>query len=663
MKALPPLRLRPPIWSFLVALALMALWTGSGEATAQTPSSLDVIVSQIDDADYPDVRLVVSVTDDTGRPLASLTAENFEVTAGEAKLPLNDVQTVLDTGAGIGVVLAIDVSGSMEGLPLERAKEVSREFVQQLSPADTVAVLAFSNQITVSQGFTTDTSAAIAAIESLAIGGDTALYTAVSEGTDLALHSDRPRKAVLLLSDGRDTGRQTSVSRDNSIEIARASGVPFFVVGLGADIDEAYLKQLAQLTGARFYQAPSPDSLGQLFDSIAALLRTQYVLVIDGSTIPEADGLPLVVTADSDGRLGRGERALPDNFFRPRVRLSGLPTEEISTLVSLQPQISAPRDVAMVEYFIDGRPVHSADERPLDLPLDPIDYAAGQHELTVIVTDVRGDRGEAKGAIQIATIPPRLNILNAQEGTVIRGRWALELDIESQTPLASVQVLVGDESLQADERGRFHLDTTAFSEGRHRLVVQAVDEAGGAAEMALTLELRYPVAAPGSLLLALAIAGLAGVALLAILIWYRRRRRRRELPAGVTVPPPEPGPEPQPHAAPATVSPQPADTPPPPRARLTLADGPGGERAFLVTRKPVTIGSDSGCTIVLADAGGRVAPRDVRVWLREDKFMIHRLSRRTTTPPADQQPAWAILEDGDEIRVGPFRFAFEILHA
>ncbi len=77
----------------------------------------------------------------------------------------------------------------------------------------------------------------------------------------------------------------------------------------------------------------------------------------------------------------------------------------------------------------------------------------------------------------------------------------------------------------------------------------------------------------------------------------------------------------------------------------------------------MTIGSDSGCTIVLADAGGRVAPREVRVWLREDKFMLHRLSRRPTTPPVDQQPAWAILEDGDEIRVGPFRLAFEILHA
>ncbi|MCH7873155.1 MAG: hypothetical protein IID33_15780, partial [Planctomycetes bacterium] len=63
---------------------------------------------------------------------------------------------------------------------------------------------------------------------------------------------------------------------------ARASGVPFFVVGLGTDIDEAYLRQLAQLTGARFYQAPSPDSLGQLFYSIATLLRTQYVLVLDG---------------------------------------------------------------------------------------------------------------------------------------------------------------------------------------------------------------------------------------------------------------------------------------------------------------------------------------------------------------------------------------------
>ena len=93
-------------------------------------------------------------------------------------------------------------------------------------------------------------------------------------------------------------------------------------------------------------------------------------------------------------------------------------------------------------------------------------------------------------------------------------------------------------------------------------------------------------------------------------------------------------------------------------------DGPDSdERVFVVAGKSVTIGTDPGCTIVLADASGRVAPREVRVWPREDRFMLHRLSRRRSAPSRDQQPVWAVLEDGDEIRVGPYRLVFEILNA
>jgi hypothetical protein len=417
------------------------------------------------------------------------------------------------------------------------------------------------------------------------------------------------------------------------------------------------------MTEARFYQAPSPDDLRELFDTIATLLRTQYVIAIDASSIPD-DEPSLAVVSESDGRLGRGERALPDDFFRPRVRLSGLPSEPVAALMSVRPQISAPRDVALVQYFIGERLVHSTDQAPFELSLDPIDHPVGQHELSVVVTDIRGDRGEARAAIEIASVPPRLNILNAQEGTVIRGHWALELDIKSQTPVASVQVSVGDESLQADERGRFYLDSAAFSEeGPHRLVVLVVDEAGGTAEAALTLELRHPVGGGGGRSpLVILVLGLAAVAATAVL-WYRRRRRHREPPVGVITPPPGGGPEPHPEAA-SAAEPLPSATTPAPRARLTLMDGPDSdERVFVVAGKPVTVGSDPGCTIVLADASGRVAPREVRVWPREDRFMLHRLPRRTSAPSRDQQPVWAVLEDGDEIRVGPYRLVFEILNA
>jgi VWFA-related protein len=645
----------------LLPLALIALATGVGVAEAQEQPSLEVIVQQADDAGYPNVRLVGSITDNADRPLTGLGADDFRVTAGDVELPLNDVQAVLDTDVGIGIVLSMDVSGSMEGQPLDRAREVSSQFVQQLSPSDTVALAAFSDEVTVTQPFTSDTAAAIAAVESLTAGGDTSLYNAVAEVSDLVRQSDQPRRAVLFLSDGLDTGPQTSITREESIEAARASGVPFFVVGLGTETDVAYLKELAEVTNARFYQAPSPDALRELFDAVAALLRTQYVLQIDASEMP-SDALSLTLMAESRGRSGSGDYTLPQDFFRPRVSLPGLPTEAITAPLSLRPQISARYEVTAVQYSIDGQPLRGADAAPFELLLDPIDHAAGQHELKVVVTDVNGLEGEAEGAVQIASIPPRVEIVNAQDGTVIRGSWSPELEIKSQAPLASVEVLLDGKPLNADQQGRFHLDSAVLGEGSHRLVVRAADEAGGVTETpALTLDLRHPTGGGGRLVLGLVALGLAVVVSLAVL-WYWRRKRRRGPPIGAITPPPAPAPQFTSMANSGSESASFVRTRAR-QARLTLADGDGAEWVFPVAEEPVTIGSDPGCTIVLPGDNGRVAPREARVWLREEKFMLHRLPRRSAAASSDRQPVWAVLEHGDEIWVGSCRFVFEILSA
>jgi len=647
--------------ALLLLLAVVALAASGSTALGQPQPSLEVVVHQVDDVDFSSVRLVVGVTDEAGRPLTGLTAEDFLVEAGEVRLPLQDARTVLDAGTGIGVVLVIDVSGSMEGAPLDTAKEVSKEFVRQLGPVDTVAVQAFNEEVSTVQGFTAEEDVSNAAIQSLVSGGDTALYGAVAKASALAQQSGQARRAILLLSDGRDTASLGPVTRETSIETAKASGVPFFVVGLGNAVDEPYLSLLAQTTGARFYRAPTPEDLRLLFDAISALLRTQYVLTIDGGTIP-ADQPSLTVTVEHEGRLGRAERALPDDFFRPRVSLPGLPAEEIAEPVALQAQITAPRGVAAVEYRIDGRTVHTTSEAPYQLPLDPIDLAPGEHELTVVATDARGSRGEASGAILIAAVSPRINIVNAEEGTVISGLWELELDVRTQVPLVTVEAFVGGKPLEDNEAGRFHLDTQRFSEGQHALVVSVVDEAGGAAEVTLTVHLRHPAGGGSSVallaLLALVLPALAAAGGLAVL-WYRWRRRRREPPPGVAETPsgPPPPPQPVPVQADDALEPPPA---PLPRARLTLAREGDGHSVFLIEGEPVTIGSDPSCTIVLVDASGRVAPREARVWLREDRFMLHRLPRRYGAQ-ASSRPSWAVLESGDEITVGPYRFTFEII--
>ena len=97
-----------------------------------------------------------------------------------------------------------------------------------------------------------------------------------------------------------------------------------------------------------------------------------------------------------------------------------------------------------------------------------------------------------------------------------------------------------------------------------------------------------------------------------------------------------------------------------PSGRLTVVDGPDKGKAVRVGEDAVTLGSDADCTLSLADPDGRVAGRHARIWLREGHFMLHHLAgSRYATHVGENSLKWAVLEDGDEIVIGPHRLRFE----
>jgi predicted component of type VI protein secretion system len=48
----------------------------------------------------------------------------------------------------------------------------------------------------------------------------------------------------------------------------------------------------------------------------------------------------------------------------------------------------------------------------------------------------------------------------------------------------------------------------------------------------------------------------------------------------------------------------------------------------------------------------RIWTERVRIWLRDGSYMLHNLSRTGSVTIAGQAVTWAVLEDGDEIRIG-----------
>jgi hypothetical protein len=160
-------------------------------------------------------------------------------------------------------------------------------------------VLAFSDSVTTVQGFTQDKAALTAAIDGLFVSGNTALYSAVVASADAVRLPAAPRRAVVLLSDGTDFGGGSLVDAPGSLAAVQASGVPFFVVGLGEQIDQPYLEQLAAVSRGSLLLAPDPSALAGLYQNIGDILRQQYVITLDASAVEAsaADTLSVAVSA------------------------------------------------------------------------------------------------------------------------------------------------------------------------------------------------------------------------------------------------------------------------------------------------------------------------------------------------------------------------------
>ena len=98
----------------------------------------------------------------------------------------------------------------------------------------------------------------------------------------------------------------------------------------------------------------------------------------------------------------------------------------------------------------------------------------------------------------------------------------------------------------------------------------------------------------------------------------------------------------------------------PPTARLLVVHGPDKGKSVPLGEEAVTLGADTDCTLTLANPDGRVGGHHARIWLREGHFMLHHLEgSRFVTQVGERQVSWAVLEDGDEIVIGPHRLRFE----
>ena len=293
---------------FVAALSLVAVAPAGQAQTSDT-----ILIRKLDFTKFPTVTISAIVSGDTKPALDSFTLrENGTIVTSFEVVPIQETQTPL------GIVLAIDISGSMrQGSKLVAAQEAARQFVANKLPNDQIAIVTFNQTAQVATGFTNDAARLDDAINKLTAAGETALFDGVR--TAATLFGDRPdlQANIVLLSDGADTASQNNVDQaEGSVLGAKAS---LFAVGLlGGEFDAGSLKRLAGNSGGRYLETTDPESLKTLYGTIQRDIQNQYevsyVSAATGSVTVNLATSGLLATAGpvNAGSVSEGVSASPE---------------------------------------------------------------------------------------------------------------------------------------------------------------------------------------------------------------------------------------------------------------------------------------------------------------------------------------------------------------
>jgi len=163
---------------------------------------------------------------------------------------------------GTAVVIIIDKSSSMEGKKIDLARQAAIGVVENLRPIDMVGVLIFDNsfQWDVPLRRAEDKVLIKRLISGIIPDGGTQIAPALAEAYHKVLPARATFKHIVLLTDGiSEEGDSLDLSKE-----AATQHVTISTVGLGQDVNRAYLEKVASIAGGKSYFLNEPAGLAQI---------------------------------------------------------------------------------------------------------------------------------------------------------------------------------------------------------------------------------------------------------------------------------------------------------------------------------------------------------------------------------------------------------------
>jgi Ca-activated chloride channel homolog len=222
-----------------------------------------------------DAVLVPVIVTNGGQFVKGLTKQDFEVL--EDGIP-QSIASLVSEDAPLDLVLAIDISGSMEHA-LDDVKAAVKQLLSKLRPGDAATVLGFNDTTFIAAEREKDQKTREEAVDLLTSWGGTALYDATVRAIDL-VSKDWGRKGIVIFSDGDD--RNSFTQRDRAMARVQASDAMMYTIGFGSGATVPLLRKslesYAGSTGGRAFFPRHTRDLDEVFAQIISELANQYVL-------------------------------------------------------------------------------------------------------------------------------------------------------------------------------------------------------------------------------------------------------------------------------------------------------------------------------------------------------------------------------------------------
>jgi Ca-activated chloride channel family protein len=260
----------------------------------------------------------VTVTDIYGRFVSGLNKSAFSVV--DEKAP-QEITFFSDEDSPVSVGILFDVSGSMSGDKVRRARDALAHFIQTSHDRDEYFLIGFNSRAQLLMDRTRDGQAVLDKLTFVQTKNNTALYDACYLGVERVQRGTHQKRALLLISDGQDNNSRYTFGELR--RVLKESDVVLYAIGIlgGSDVGSALgmegqgiLDELAGVSGGKAFYPRSGAEMDDIFEQIALELRHQYSIgykpkdfVTDGKwhkikvSVHAPRGLPKLFVRTKDG--------------------------------------------------------------------------------------------------------------------------------------------------------------------------------------------------------------------------------------------------------------------------------------------------------------------------------------------------------------------------